>query len=196
MATTEASAGGALLNKRPGGSATAIPTTYKGVRMRSRLEAKWAAFFDALKWPWAYEPVDLDFYIPDFVLRFPAGPIVVEVKPELEIDALRPHVARVIRSGWPREAIGVGAALFPSPDAPLLGIIADTSCAPTMGAELDRAALFRCLSCGEISVRSESLSWRCRVCGESDGGHLGFVDADEIDRLHAEAANRVQWRGV
>jgi hypothetical protein len=40
-------------------SAHAIPTVYKGVQMRSRLEARWAAFFDELGWPWEYEPVDL-----------------------------------------------------------------------------------------------------------------------------------------
>ncbi|MEA2669684.1 MAG: hypothetical protein QOJ33_2618, partial [Chloroflexota bacterium] len=30
----------------------AIPTTYDGVNFRSRLEAKWAAFFDLLGWRW------------------------------------------------------------------------------------------------------------------------------------------------
>ena len=34
----------------------AIPTTYRGIRMRSRLEARWAAFFDRLGWEWEYEP--------------------------------------------------------------------------------------------------------------------------------------------
>ena len=28
----------------------AIPTTYAGVRFRSRLEARWAAFFDLCGW--------------------------------------------------------------------------------------------------------------------------------------------------
>lgn len=46
----------------------AIPTVYAGVQMRSRLEATWAAFFDQMGWKWSYEPVDLDGWIPDFVL--------------------------------------------------------------------------------------------------------------------------------
>jgi len=33
----------------------AIETNYKGYRMRSRLEARWATFFDALGVPWRYE---------------------------------------------------------------------------------------------------------------------------------------------
>lgn len=46
----------------------AIPTTYKNVRFRSRLEASWAAFFDLCSWPWEYEPVDMAGYIPDFAI--------------------------------------------------------------------------------------------------------------------------------
>jgi hypothetical protein len=48
---------------------TAIPTTYRGARFRSRLEARWAAMFDSLGWGWAYEPVDLPGYLPDFRVR-------------------------------------------------------------------------------------------------------------------------------
>ena len=36
---------------RPG-----IPTLYNGIQFRSRLEAKWAAFFDLLGWEYEYEP--------------------------------------------------------------------------------------------------------------------------------------------
>jgi hypothetical protein len=46
-----------------------IPTTYNGVQFRSRLEAKWAAFFDLLGWRWHYEPLDLDGWIPDFLIE-------------------------------------------------------------------------------------------------------------------------------
>ncbi len=34
----------------------AIETRYKGYRFRSRLEARWAVFFDHLKIEWEYEP--------------------------------------------------------------------------------------------------------------------------------------------
>ena len=33
-----------------------IETVYKGYRFRSRLEARWAVFFDALDIEWYYEP--------------------------------------------------------------------------------------------------------------------------------------------
>jgi hypothetical protein len=58
----------------------AIPTTYAGVNFRSRLEARWAAFFDLCGWKWDYEPFDLEGWAPDFMLK---GKIkaLVEVKP-------------------------------------------------------------------------------------------------------------------
>lgn len=59
----------------------AIPTTYKGIRFRSRLEAKWAATFDGLGWSWEYEPLDLNGWIPDFFIPTTNEPYLVEVKP-------------------------------------------------------------------------------------------------------------------
>lgn len=53
-------------------SIKAIETQYKGYRFRSRLEARWAVFFDALgiKWEYEKEGYDLDGvkYLPDFWL--------------------------------------------------------------------------------------------------------------------------------
>ena len=49
-------------------------TKYKGYRFRSRLEAKWAVFFDACGVKWEYEPEGYDLgdelsYLPDFLLH-------------------------------------------------------------------------------------------------------------------------------
>jgi len=48
----------------------AIQTSYKGCRFRSRLEARWAVFMDALDWEWDYEPQGFNLngkpYLPDF----------------------------------------------------------------------------------------------------------------------------------
>jgi len=59
----------------------AHPTTYRGVLFRSRLEAKWAAFFDNVKWNWEYEPCGFDGWIPDFAIYGDPKIIYVEVKP-------------------------------------------------------------------------------------------------------------------
>jgi hypothetical protein len=60
----------------------AIETWYAGHRFRSRLEARWAVFFDQLGIPWQYEPqgfsVNGQAYLPDFYL--PSDRTYVEVK--------------------------------------------------------------------------------------------------------------------
>lgn len=55
----------------------AIETKYKGYRFRSRTEARWAVFFDAIGIPWSYEvePYNLGSagcYLPDFVIPYKA----------------------------------------------------------------------------------------------------------------------------
>ena len=62
----------------------AIPTVYADVQFRSRLEARWACFFDLLGWRWEYEPFDLNGWIPDFVLRGATHDHLIEVKPALD----------------------------------------------------------------------------------------------------------------
>lgn len=60
----------------------AKPTVYNGVHFRSRLEAKWAVFFDAIQEPWVYEPVVPEtegVYVPDFWM--PNRHALVEIKP-------------------------------------------------------------------------------------------------------------------
>lgn len=90
----------------------AIPTLYNGVSYRSRLEAKWAAFFERLHWPFEYEAIDLNGYIPDFILA--TGPTAVECKPITTFDEDAVEVcARIDRGGWEGDALLVGAMLWP-----------------------------------------------------------------------------------
>lgn len=67
----------------------AIETRYRGYRFRSRLEARWAVFFDALGIRWEYEPEGFDlggwgWYLPDFYL--PEWGAWIEIKPALPTD--------------------------------------------------------------------------------------------------------------
>jgi len=71
----------------------AIPTMYNGRQYRSRLEARWAAYFDLKEWEYEYEPFDLPGWIPDFVIKrnpfsrngktYKPKFLLVEVKPYL-----------------------------------------------------------------------------------------------------------------
>lgn len=77
------------------------PTLYNGVQFRSRLEARWAAFFDLAGWKWEYEPIDLGDWVPDFRVvigdYFPQDEsrspnyLWVEVKPFYSIDEFDGH---------------------------------------------------------------------------------------------------------
>ena len=65
-----------------------IETQYKGYRFRSRLEARWAIFFDALGLEWNYEVEGFDLgndirYLPDFLLN--RQNLWVEVQPNKPI---------------------------------------------------------------------------------------------------------------
>lgn len=77
----------------------AIDTKYNGYKFRSRLEARWAVFFDQLHVPYLYEPegFDLDgvWYLPDFFLQegialFGSAErlrnVWIEIKPNLDLD--------------------------------------------------------------------------------------------------------------
>lgn len=72
----------------------AIETVYKNYRFRSRLEARWAIFFDAIGVPYEYEAQGYDLpecgkYLPDFHLYLYRT--FVEVKPPV----LNPHDDRL-----------------------------------------------------------------------------------------------------
>jgi hypothetical protein len=73
----------------------AIPTLYNHVQFRSRLEARWAAFFDLAGIKWDYEPFDLDGWAPDFLLRLKLTTVLTEVKP---FDAVT-HIANQVKIG-------------------------------------------------------------------------------------------------
>jgi hypothetical protein len=80
-----------------------IETQYNGYRFRSRLEARWAVFFDTLKIEYQYEPegFNLDglWYLPDFFLpsiRFSKQEgIWIEIKPKFPNSDEREKAARL-----------------------------------------------------------------------------------------------------
>src|SRR3989337_2306140 len=66
-----------------------IETRYKGYRFRSRLEARWAVFFDELRLQYEYELEGCSLpsgaaYLPDFFL--PSLGVHVEIKPTEKLN--------------------------------------------------------------------------------------------------------------
>jgi len=72
-----------------------IPTKYHDTLFRSRLEARYAVLFDALRMPWQYEPEAFGNgvigYLPDFWL--PEQGVYIEVKSTDEYDHAKVELA-------------------------------------------------------------------------------------------------------
>ncbi|KKN39232.1 hypothetical protein LCGC14_0745150 [marine sediment metagenome] len=75
-----------------------IDTYWNGHLFRSRLEARWAVFFDTYGTEYDYEPegfqLEKRWYLPDFYL--PGEQIWVEIKPRLENMAVYPPIEELV----------------------------------------------------------------------------------------------------
>lgn len=98
-----------------------IETDYHGVRFRSRLEARWAVFFDAMSIEWRYEDEGYELpsgrYLPDFLL--PACGTWIEVRGDVgrvDLDELaikaRELPTKPIMEPGPRQKIERGPQLM------------------------------------------------------------------------------------
>ncbi len=100
----------------------AIPTIYNHIQYRSRLEARWAAFFDLMNWKFTYEPFDLKTWSPDFKLTTAAGTnFLVEVKPnELNNTTLRLRIGEA--SNFSNNILLINESPFTYPYPNCLGL--------------------------------------------------------------------------
>lgn len=192
-----------------------IPTSFLGCKFRSRLEAKWAAFFYLAGWEWEYEPFDLDGYIPDFVLHGRCEwnnsrsyqvnnkivPILVEIKPVLGIhDRLFRLSARKIEKAWEGDAVILSYFLPLDCGIPTLGWIRE-------GWQLRRHRHQRPKDYWSKAVFQESykspaifgfchneFSYHDRISGFNPG-RCGGTQANVME-FWREAGNIVQWQGA
>lgn len=172
----------------------AIPTLYNGIQYRSRLEARWAAFFDAMNWHPKYEPFDLGKWSPDFMINITSGDYLVEVKPITEFD--QPVADKITR------AIGSKA-----PQSKKFGGVILVGISPQIDPPLTAVAL------GWVNPyqRGELLGWRktfivwgrdaqvpllhSDICREEFLSHPDIHPyAEGVRLLWADASNIVQWQ--
>lgn len=189
-------------------SIAAFPTLYRGRQYRSRLEARWAAFFDLLGIKHEYEPYDLGVWSPDFLLSDIAT--LVEVKPIREIDD----------DTWRKMTKACqNKKLLEGEEAPLHGVIL------TMVAPICKGPLIQIgwLSMGynDMVPIDAYLAWLPKydvpeftativsidaggwysLCGDADDWttsryHRPNHYAEHATRLWAQASNIVQWQGA
>lgn len=181
-----------------------VPTGYSGVCFRSRLEARWAVFFDLLGWPWEYEPIDLAGYIPDFVLPLPAGRVLVEVKPVFSYeDALLAAREKLDDCGWRsanrNDALIVGASWRIRGEAPLSHL--DFSCAIRRWPSESPTPLWsearwhRCGTCGAVSMHHFVRGYGCTLCGSPAWETFLAPQPDRLRDRWYQAGNVVAWGG-
>lgn len=157
----------------------AIETQYNGYRFRSRLEARWAVFFDQLGLPYVYEPegfnLDGVHYLPDFQL--PRGlescpcpdlndphlsprPVWVEIKPQ--------------QSTMPAVVDDKASRLAQASDTTVCVFSGD----PYVGAYT--ATIWR--RNGERATPIEPWSWsECPVCGTVDLQRRAGIYGDSLE---------------
>lgn len=171
-----------------------IATTYHGIRFRSRLEARWAAFFTNIGWRYEYEPFDLNGYIPDFLI-LGERPMLVEVGPcATRNDYLaKAAKATAVEKQVDHDVLVVGVSALPPLDhwAPSAGWLGQVDDWPTgddfsgpanRGLAWDLALWHRCGACGAVAVHHAVQSYTGRPCGHGDGDHhLGQIDPTEIE---------------
>jgi hypothetical protein len=181
-----------------GDKLAAIPTRAFGYQFRSRLEAKWAHLFTALGWRWEYEPLDLDGWIPDFLLHTKSPPTLVEIKPESTIEGLHRHVAKVEQAliGAPTdyEVLLLGCTPLPAGDrsAGLLG--RDPWRFTGKRRNYEACEWATCTECGRIAFFDMIGIWLCRLCGAGGKVYVGANPEEAVRRLWANACNATQWR--
>jgi hypothetical protein len=72
------------------------PTIYKNNKYRSRLEARWAAFFDLIGWRYDYEPFDYNGWTPDFII-YGNNNVLIEIKPFIDESILNDYRQRLFK---------------------------------------------------------------------------------------------------
>lgn len=187
----------------------AIPTVYNGRRYRSRLEAKWAAFFTLLNWRFEYEPFDLGGWSPDFLLRGKNdAQVFAEVKP-IEVwdqDVATKMEKAAIRSGVMHKADGLlllGTSPFRQDVGLMLGWLSSVrqdarvswrgtalTWQPDAGTPVFHSDFL------SLDVRDgEAIGWKAVLTGaRGDGFPSHFASYNEHSlELWAQATNAVQW---
>lgn len=161
-----------------------IETVYNGYRFRSRLEARWAVFFDAAGIEYYYEPEgvrlsDGTLYLPDFYL--PKSHQWFEVKGVMG-EGDKHKIEQFIRDANVSVAIGYPDMTFQACDKWWDG--------EYQLADKDSSVLVRCRECGGLWFMGNEGSYVCQCCGEYDGnGHLvESIDGNGNDKWYGSSS--------
>jgi hypothetical protein len=182
-----------------------IPTIgVRGIQFRSRIEAQWACIFEKLGWDWEYEPIDLQGYIPDFIIKFDEDEILIEIKGDTNIwkeEVYKEHKEKIIKSGW-KGIFGILGSTYKNSEnwgdnnCPIIGIV----CYQYDSKWIDDDLIIR----KEGDRRHKCLNLKD---GWFFGGDLLLYDIcggfwkdtietkKDFEKIWVDAKNKVQWKG-
>jgi hypothetical protein len=181
--------------------------------MRSRLEARWAAFFDLCEWNWDYEPdLGLPGWIPDFAI-YGKHTVLVEIKPITAFcRATADKMERAATEGGviPPEGGPATERCLSNPPVELLLLGTQVPAAHTKPIEsLDDTCVYLgwmwqgCWAGGSFGlgdygpdVGHDLMSYSGAIHGTYDGNPVGWQwpNIERTKAMWREAGNRVQWR--
>jgi hypothetical protein len=171
----------------------AIQTEYQGYKFRSRLEARWAVFFENLGIKWLYEPEgfvlsDSTRYLPDFLLPdisidfIKKNGIYLEVKPEAvkydnkwELFSETTNIPIMLIGDIPYPFLEAGGCYEPF-YWPHIGDLAD---GPYLFCE--------CKKCGKIGLHFDGRSVRIDCSCEITGNKEYNYDSYKIQESYKKA---------
>lgn len=137
-----------------------IPTKYKDIIFKSKLEAKWAKWLDEKQIIWAYEEEGIDlygeWYLPDFWLP--------EIRTILEVKGYQQGILKTFQlsqiyyyneEDWKHQHENTFILLAGSPVPSIYNIH------NALGYRL-----LKCDKCGRNSITTIGSQYLCRACGE------------------------------
>lgn len=155
----------------------AIDTHYAGYKFRSRLEARWAVFFDHLGSDWQYEPEGFELpglvrYLPDFKVTSPQGFVAwYEVKASKDKDDGKMALFEKSLDSSPNDGFYLFNVLCGDP-IEFLGSSPAVSVCPRCG--------------GIFNIPGDGDSWECWQCdldtpsGSDSPTETGFLAATKV----------------
>jgi hypothetical protein len=181
----------------PSSALKAIETVYRGIRFRSRLEARWAVFFDTLGIPYEYEREGYDLggtmYLPDFWL--PKQDCYIEIKGSPPTDAEREKASLLashsgknvyLFSGQIPEVVGWFQDLFFEKDAYGYEVFF-----PLGGVDAPHVWCV-CEYCGSYGIEFQGRSARLGCCTDNMSDHDDTGWSPDVPALkEAYAAARI-----
>ena len=183
----------------------AIPTEYNGYVFRSRTEAHWAVFFDALSIQYEYEPEgykssDGTKYLPDFYLPEINDGVFIEVKGLMDNDDYHKIETFWEEGERPLYILGSLPKQADLDDYDPYGYVERYEhCFEYAGGDRgwDWPYLFCvCPACGRIGIEFDGRGWRvCGYCHHKDVDISTKTYRDENGVLRRFACPEASWIG-